>query len=109
MGGDRWRGSVRLAQVVIGRLVLIELGLEVFGRGLTESLLDELAGLPAFIASKSPGLDPGLPLGIDGDLDGLVQAPPPTVTVNFTDPSGRACSTTAWPLRRASNRVFSTA
>ncbi len=107
MAGGSVGGLAGLAEVVIGRLLLIELGLELLGRGLAQGLFDELAGLPALIAGESPGLDPGLALGINGDLDRLVQEAPPTWMVNFTEPSGRACSTTPWPRFLASIRAFS--
>lgn len=59
-------------------LSLMKLGLQTLVLSLTESLLDELAGLSTLAASKAVGLDPGLTVGSDDDLDGLIQAAPPS-------------------------------
>ena len=100
-GGSGAGHQLRLAEFLAGLLALVELGGERLGRRPAEGLLDEPAGLAALAAGEAPGLDPGLALRADGDLDGL-QAAPPTGIVSPIDPSARACSTTAWPRLRAS-------
>ena len=56
----------------------MKLNLELLMLSLTESLFDELAGLPTFTAGESFGLNACLTVGSDDDLDGLIQAAPPS-------------------------------
>ena len=91
-----------------GRLALVELGGQLLTGGLTESLLDELAGFATFAAGEAARLDLGLTLGVDGELDDLHE-PPPTRMVSLIDPSARDCSVIWWPFLRASIRALSTA
>src|SRR4051794_10216386 len=93
--------SGRLPEALAGLLALVELGGQRLGGPLSQGDLDKLAGVPALGAGEPLGLDGRLALGADGDLDGLQDAPP-TVMVNLTLPSGRACSKTLWPRFRAS-------
>ncbi len=67
MDGDV-RGSLRLAEFLIGLLALVELGGEGLGGPGAQGLLDESAGLAALAAGKATGLDPGLAGRADGDL-----------------------------------------
>src|SRR5271157_1306956 len=109
MGSDEPRGrSVRLLELLIGGLALVELRGQLLVGSLTQSLLDEPAGFPALAAGEAARLDPGLTLGVDGDLDDLHE-PPPTRIVSLIDPSARDCSVIWWPFLRASTRAFSTA
>src|SRR5208337_2445854 len=102
------RRSVRLLELLVGRLVLVELSGQLPVGALTEGLLDEPARFPALAAGEAARFDLGLTLGVDGDLDGL-HAPPPTRIVSLIDPSARDCSVNWWPFLRASMRAFSTA
>src|SRR4051794_30586207 len=72
----RW--LARLPEVLACLLALVELPGELLGCPPPEGLLDELAGQAAFATAEPLGLYPGLALGADGDLDGLVHAAPPT-------------------------------
>ena len=60
------------------RLSLMKLSFELLVLPLTESLLNELAGLPTFTARKPLGLNACLAIGSDDDFDGLVHTAPPT-------------------------------
>src|SRR5271157_467931 len=102
------RRSVGLLELLVGRLVRVELSGQLLVGALTEGLLDELARFPALAAREAARLDPGLALGVDGDLDDLHE-PPPTRIVSLIDPSARDCSVIWWPFLRASTRAFSTA
>src|SRR6267378_5093902 len=101
LGRGEWRTATlrRLLQFLGGLLALVELRGQRLGRAVAQRLLDEPAGLAARAAAESPGLDLRLALWADGDLDRLHEAPP-TWIVSFTEPSGRACSTTLWPRLR---------
>src|SRR3954470_9860236 len=98
-----------LAKVLVEGLALVELGGEGLGGPAAEGLLDEPAGLAALGSGEAPGLDLGLALGIDGDLDELAQDAPPTLIDNLMLPSLSVLSTTEWPRLRASIFAFSTA
>src|SRR5208337_2655523 len=100
--------SVGLLELLIGCLVRVELSGQLLVGALTEGLLDELARFPALAAREAARLDPGLALGVDGDLDDLHE-PPPTRIVSLIDPSARDCSVIWWPFLRASILAFSTA
>src|SRR4051794_1534354 len=76
------RRSLRLPEFLAGLLALEELGGQGLGGARAEGLLDEPAGVAALAAGEPPGLDLGLALGADGDLDGL-QAAPPTLIVSL--------------------------
>src|SRR5690242_9586343 len=87
--------SVGLPEVLAGLLALIELAGHLLGSLLAEGDLHEPGGVPALGAGEPLGLDPGLTLGADRDLDGLAaHAPFPTEMVSLMLPSGRGCSRT---------------
>ena len=52
-------------------LLLVELGRELFARSAAEELFDRAAGIAAFAAGKSLGLDGGLAIGRNGNRDGF--------------------------------------
>ena len=88
---------------------LMELGFERLVSLLAEGLLDEPARVPTFRANKTFGLDARLTVWCDNDFDGFAHAAPPTLMVNFTEPSSSDCSVTVCPFLRASILAFSTA
>ena len=90
-----------------GGLFLVELGRELLGGPLAQGLLQVPARFTARRPGEALGLDRGLALGTDRDLDGF-QAPPPTWMVSLMEPSARLCSKTVCPCLWASIRAFST-
>src|SRR5208337_4206886 len=109
LGSDEPKGrSVRLLELLVGRLALVELRGQLLVGALTEGLLDEPARFPALAAGEAVRLDLRLALGAGGDLDDLHE-PPPTRIVSLIDPSARDCSVIWWPFLRASILAFSTA
>src|SRR5208337_4523510 len=101
--------SVGLLELLVGCLALVELSGQLLVSSRAQSLLNEATGFTAFTTGKATSLDLGLALGVDGDLDDLQAAPPPTRMVSLMEPSASACSVTWWPFLRASIRAFSTA
>src|SRR5690606_5376039 len=87
----------------------VELAREAFAGAGSEGPLQKLARLTAVAATEPLSFDVGLAGGGDGDLEGGHQAPSPTCTVSWIEPSDRERSVTLWPWRRASSLAFSTA
>jgi hypothetical protein len=109
LGTDEPKGwSVRLLELLVGRLVLVELRGQLLVGALAESLLNEATGFTAFTTGEATCLDLALTFGVDGDLDDL-QATPPTRMVSLIEPSANVCSVTWRPFFRASILAFSTA
>ncbi len=90
--------------LLLCRLHIEELGCRLHGGLFAECLFDELARLNAISASEALGFDYAIALGIDGDLNSLIQAAPPTLTVSLIEPLSSFCSITEWPFWRA--RLF---
>src|SRR5262245_56932506 len=87
--------SLRLADLLLGRLRLVVSGGELLAHRLPEGLLEEAAGLAAFAAREAFRLDPRLALRADDDPDELLHAWPPTSSSTTMDPSASDCSDVA--------------
>jgi hypothetical protein len=86
------RTSLRLPDLRLGALSLVELGRELLGDRLAEGLLDEPAGLAALAAREALRLHLRLAPGGDDHADDLLHAWPPTSILTRMLPSAKDCS-----------------
>ncbi len=101
--------SASLLLRLLGRLKLKVLLGQLLAGLLSESLLQEAAGLLAVGPGKALGLETRFTLRRNDDFDRLAHAAPPTWMVSLMLPSASLDSVTLWPLRLASSSAFSVA
>ena len=80
--------------------LLVEFGRQSLGESGPQGFLDKATRRTARFAGKPLGLDSGLAIGRDYDLDQLAHATPPISMVSLIEPSASVCSVTVWPRLR---------